>query len=106
MNKPSSLAQVENTIHRLKHKLESRIIIDDGVFGYEKILLPQNCAAMLDFQHYIVHDFDNPNRKVMISSPRGNNFVHLNKIDTFVQGVKVRDEQTRRRDYVNRNNGR
>lgn len=109
VNNPNSLAMVENNIHRLKHKLERRVEMEDGIIGYEKILLPQYCAAMLDFEHYIVHDFSYPNRKIIPAPAHGNNLVHLNKIESFVNGLDLQNSSQRGKTaamYVNKNGGR
>lgn len=109
VNEPNSLAMVENNTHRLKHKLERRVEMEDGMIGYEKILLPQYCAAMLDFEHYVVHDFNQPNRKIIPSPAHGNNLVHLNKIETFVNGLDLQNSSQRGKTsptYVNKKGGR
>ena len=108
VNDPPRLALVEDSIHRLKHKLERRVEMEDGMIGYEKILLPRYCVAMFDFEHYIVHDFDNPQRKIMPPQPHGNNLVYLNKIETFVQSVDVPNGKSGKSlpTYVNKNGGR
>ena len=109
VNDPNSLAMVENNIHRLKHKLERRVEMEDGIIGYEKILLPQYCAAMLDFEHYVVHDFNQPNRKIIPSPAHGNNLVHLNKIETFINNLDLQNSSQRGKTaatYINKNGGR
>lgn len=89
VNTPPFLAVVEKDTHRLKHQLERRVELGDGVIVYEKLMWPKYSAAVLDFEHYLVHDFDNPNRKVISSPPHGNNLVFLNKIDTYMQATGI-----------------
>ena len=95
VNEPSSLAVVEINVHALKHKLERRVALGDGMFGYEKIQWPKSCAAVLDFEHYLVYDFNNPNRKIMSPEPLANNLIHLNRIETFVQKLNLSKENKR-----------
>lgn len=109
VNYPKSLAIVEKNIHRLKHKLERMVTLDDGSKQYEKILLPRYCAAMLDFERFLVHDFSNPERRISAPQPQANNLIYLNKIDSFVTNVNLSNETTRGRavrNYVNKRGGR
>ena len=84
VNLPRSLAIVEKHTHRMKHKLERKINVGDGVRMYEKILLPQHCSAMLDFEHYMVFDFENPERQILPPQPHAENLIYLNKLEELV----------------------
>ncbi len=109
VNYPSSLAIVEKRTHRLKHKLERMVTLEDGSKRYEKILLPRNCAAMLNFEHILVHDFNNPQRRLSVPQPQANNLIYLNKIDIFTTNVVLTNENTHNkaaRNYVNKRGGR
>ena len=108
VNLPNSLCLVEKKMHRLKHKLERMVMTEDGVKMFEKILLPRQCAAMLDFEHYLIHDFDNPNRAISYQKPLANNLVHLNKIEQFVIKLGLQNENGNGKSaqvYVNRGKG-
>ncbi len=104
VNEPYSLAVVEKCTHRLKHQLEHRVALGDGMFGYEKIQWPKSCVAVLDFEHYLVYDFSNPDRKIMPRMPLANNLIHLNRIETFVQNLDLSKENKRSRGCGNRKN--
>ena len=109
VNYPSSLAIVEKRTHRLKHKLERMVTLEDGSKRYEKILLPRNCAAMLDFERILVHDFNNPRRRISAPQPQANNLIYLNKIDMFVTNINLMNENAHNKaakNYVNKRGGR
>lgn len=109
VNYPRSLAIVEKNAHRMKHKLERMIVSEDGGKRFEKILLPQYCAAVLDFENFLVHDFENPERHVSLPRPRADNLIYLNKIDSFVNSPAVVNEIARckmLKSYANKRDGR
>ena len=86
-NAKPSLNLLEEGMHIFKHKFE-RIIEDNGVKMYEKIMMPQYCAAALDFEHKIFFDFDDPQHKVISPSPRVDNHILINKIATLVNSIE------------------
>lgn len=109
VNLPQSLALLEKSTHRLKHKLEQQHVDSLGMKTYEKIILPQYCVAMLDFEHYVVHDFDNPERRLQPQRPHGNNLIYLNKINELVNSLDVLSKTQRGRSsksYINKKGGR
>ena len=109
VNHPRSLAVVEKSTHRLKHKLERAINTNDDVKMYEKIILPSHCAAMLNFENYITFDFDNPSRQVLQQPASTSNLIFLNKIGQFIATINIENEnphEKTKRKYINNQCGR
>ena len=108
VNKPSSLNLVEINTHRLKHALERAVPNIDGNKMYEKIIMPQYCSAMLDFEHFCLYDFNNPQHIVTPSKSNIDNRIFLNKIETMVNSISLPKTKTQNKDmrrYINKNNG-
>ncbi|MBO7555976.1 MAG: hypothetical protein J6T72_01085 [Alphaproteobacteria bacterium] len=105
VNHPRSLTIIEKNAHRLKHKLERVINIDNDIKMYEKIMLPSYCAAMLNFENYIVYDFDNPKRQIVPQPPHADNLIFLNKIGQFLEYINLESENPRnktKKQYINK----
>lgn len=79
VNDFNNICLIEKNFHHWLHKLE-RSYMQDDVLYFEKIMVPENAACILNFETYIAHDYDNPERKIFMKQPRENNQIYLNKI--------------------------
>ena len=106
VNARRSLNLVEIGAHRLKHAVERMVISPDGAKTYEKIMMPQYCAALLDFEHKILYDFDNPQHVVIAQRPNIDNLILINKVEALVNSITLSNENKRgksSRNYINKN---
>lgn len=60
VNSFNKLCLIEKKFHRWLHKLEQAKVSDDMLY-FEKIMVPEHAACILNFETYIAHDFSNPN---------------------------------------------
>lgn len=80
VNSFNRLSLVEQKFHRYLHKLERARVSDDMLY-FEKIMVPEHAACILDFENYIAFDFNNPERKLSPMRPNSDNSIFLNKIE-------------------------
>ena len=79
VNSFNRLSLVEQKFHRYLHKLERARVSDDMLY-FEKIMVPDHAACILDFETYIAFDFNNPERNLSPMRPNSDNLIFLNKI--------------------------
>ena len=79
VNSFNKLCLIEKKFHRWLHKLEQAKVSDDMLY-FEKIMVPEHAACILNFETYIAHDFSNPERRLFPMRPSGENLIYLNKL--------------------------
>lgn len=79
VNSFGKLCLIEKRFHRWLHKLELAKSRDDMLY-FEKIMVPDHAACILNFETYIAHDFSNPERKLFQMRPSSDNLIYLNRL--------------------------
>lgn len=109
VNDFNNLCLIEKNTHHFLHKLERAILHEEGSLFFEKMMVPNRAACILDFENCIQHDFSEPERRWHDFAPIHDNLIYLNKIDyvtkkVSAQAVEERSEK-KAHPYVN-NTGR
>ncbi len=108
VNRFNRLALVEQKFHRYLHKLERARITDDMLY-FEKIMVPEHAACILDFESYIAFDFNNPERKLSSMCPNSDNLIFLNKISQLTNKymyLTANDKKEKKPNSFNHHGGR
>jgi len=107
-NDNKNLCLMEKHTHEWLHGLECASI-RGGILHFEKIMVPENAACIVNFDNYICHDFDNPERQFPSPKPLHSNFIYLNKLaETTLRLSRVANENKRSKSsaaYVNKSTG-
>lgn len=86
------LCLINKDFHKYLHMLERKYNQDNTLY-FQKIMVPENAACILNFETFIQHDFDNPERKFVQKDLRSINLVYLNKISIITQKAKAAIEK-------------
>ena len=79
-NSFGKLCLFEKRYHRFLHKLERAKISGDLLY-FEKMMVPENAACVLDFEHVVRHDFAAPERPLKQLRPGADNYHFLNRLE-------------------------
>lgn len=80
VNSFNKLCLIEKRFHRFLHKLEQARVSDDMLY-FEKIMVPEHAACILNFETCIQHDFSAPERRFGSIRPSVENVMLVNKLE-------------------------
>lgn len=109
VNDFNHLCLIEKNTHHFLHQLERAMMREDDGLFFEKMMVPNRAACILNFENCIQHDFNEPERRWHSLSPIRDNLIYLNKIDYTtkkVSSLAMEEKSSKKaRPYVN-NTGR